>query len=754
MAESFWKALGTKLVETGAAYLQQVRVVNELKQLSPQEARARFAQYAQGLSNTARAGFAVTLAALEKNEASAEARRLIGSLRASLLDASEQAAAPPAVSAAAPMPASAPRPTFDEDLQRVGDWYEVDDQQREALIAGHLAALDADGLRELQANLDRMRRNCAEKIDDHQENEARIAGGRFVEDQMAYRMAVLRTGQHDPQWLQQLRELEQWRERFGLLHHRVELALEQRQRPAAAPAPQGADALRGVQAMKQLLEQQIDSGEVRGERAVALRRTLAQIEAVLAASDRGEIGPAQAAQRIKQVYADSASMLADPGAASRIARATPRQKEIDAYAGAMKVALGRELMESPPAATASAIGAVLGDLTTFQQRVAGVTDDDALAELERDVLRPAARARHELAMTRHALLARPLWESVEHVAQVNAVAYSGAADLQQALEAALAPRRLAVAGTRRLQGHGQVRWDELNRCHVAVFDLRRANDIASLVTSKPKRARELVAAAYELGMAFALGKPVVVVASPGTVLPFDVDLAPLVLDGDEDDAALLQQAVDEAMYVPQRAARASSIAESIAFLDRLTAGHPKRRAFEGMGWLDPALARDPATFAANTEQMIRDLGAPPWRLLRPAWPGTYAEAGVRRCFHVMPFGPDWADAVRDAAREACAERGFLYRRGDEAEEGRIIQAIWDDLCRADLVLVDLTGANLNVMIELGIAHAIGRPVLAVQQRDAVDVRPRHIEKLRFLSYGSPQELTQVLRARLNAPGAA
>jgi hypothetical protein len=82
----------------------------------------------------------------------------------------------------------------------------------------------------------------------------------------------------------------------------------------------------------------------------------------------------------------------------------------------------------------------------------------------------------------------------------------------------------------------------------------------------------------------------------------------------------------------------------------------------------------------------------------------------------MPFGPDWANEVRDVTRAACKKRGFVYRRGDEAEEGRSIRAIWDDLCRASIVLIDLTGANLNVMIEFGIAHAIGRPVSAVQRR--------------------------------------
>ena len=68
------------------------------------------------------------------------------------------------------------------------------------------------------------------------------------------------------------------------------------------------------------------------------------------------------------------------------------------------------------------------------------------------------------------------------------------------------------------------------------------------------------------------------------------------------------------------------------------------------------------------------------------------------------------------------------------------------------MLVELGVANLNVMIELGIAHAIGRPVLAVLRVDRrspkVDVRPKHIEKLRVLPYRTPSELKEVLLAKL------
>ena len=98
-----------------------------------------------------------------------------------------------------------------------------------------------------------------------------------------------------------------------------------------------------------------------------------------------------------------------------------------------------------------------------------------------------------------------------------------------------------------------------------------------------------------------------------------------------------------------------------------------------MGWLDRELIDDPVRFVAAADQLLRKL--PAWHLLQPAWPGSYPEPGVGRCFHVMPFGPDWADGVFTTAREVCASRrlSIEYRRGDLSREGRIIRAIWDDL---------------------------------------------------------------------------
>ena len=114
----------------------------------------------------------------------------------------------------------------------------------------------------------------------------------------------------------------------------------------------------------------------------------------------------------------------------------------------------------------------------------------------------------------------------------------------------------------------------------------------------------------------------------------------------------------------------------------------------------------------------------------------------------MPFSEPWSSGIRDAARAACTARGYTYRRGDEAEEGRIIQAIWDDICGAQVVLIDLTALNLNVFMELGMAHALGRTVLMVRQAGLKEPLPRNIEKLRVLDYRGPSGLSHLLESRL------
>jgi len=66
---------------------------------------------------------------------------------------------------------------------------------------------------------------------------------------------------------------------------------------------------------------------------------------------------------------------------------------------------------------------------------------------------------------------------------------------------------------------------------------------------------------------------------------------------------------------------------------------------------------------------------------------------------------------------AAETHGYVVVRADQIKTpGMLIFQIWRFLLDAELVIADLTGANLNVHYELGIRHAITKPVLQLAER--------------------------------------
>lgn len=769
MAGHWLASLGSKLFDAGMAYLEQSNVVQQLAQMPVPQARLRFRKFVAGLSPAAHAGFGVTLTTLANNSNDPQMRRFILSMLESL-DAPERWLAETA--APAPLASPQPRAGADDDGEEGADeadsviaiarqldiWLALPGQGAAQAAAEHLHALPlprlqhwCDRLQELVPALDR-------QVAEHRDDEVRIAAGRYIEDQHHYRMLRLAGNPPDAGWLKQLQAMQRAHGfSVQLLEAAQALAAERaRPSPAAPVAPAApavsADADATITTFRALLDNELASGRVRGERAQTYRRLLDKIEALSQQQENGQITAAQAMHRMQGLMEGFMPFMANPGAAEQ--RASTRGRELLRHAGAVKVAALREKKLMPPEATAAALDEIWGDTMKVQEQCASEHDDDKLLALETGLLRPAALAAHELRLTQHALLARPLWATGPEARAANQLFLAGAGDVEALLEPLARTRGLSIANPRHGQHHGQMRWEALAASQVAVFDLRGADRLATLARSDPDRARALCAAAYELGLAFALGTPVLVLAGPDDVLPFDIDVEPLRLQPDAGrhaEGEAISAALDLCLYGVQREPHGSSIATTLAQMRRLTDRHPERRSIEGMGWLDEGLARCPAGFAAAAAQVLRRLDTPGgarWRLLRPAWPAAYPAPDDRRCFHVMPFGQPWSDEVRDVARIACVERGLAYRRGDEAEDGRIIHAIWDDICRAQVVLVELGGPNLNVMIELAMAHAIGRPVLAVQHAASPDIRPAHIGKLRVHRYADTAGLMGILATRL------
>ena len=112
-----------------------------------------------------------------------------------------------------------------------------------------------------------------------------------------------------------------------------------------------------------------------------------------------------------------------------------------------------------------------------------------------------------------------------------------------------------------------------------------------------------------------------------------------------------------------------------------------------------------------------------------------ARDGRLKCFIVMPFGDEdlqvvYEDFIKPVLTEQC---GLECERGDDVFGSNVIMDdIQRSIAEADLVLADLTRKNANVFYEVGICHALDKPVLLLAQ--TVDDVPFDLRHRRVLLY--------------------
>jgi hypothetical protein len=103
---------------------------------------------------------------------------------------------------------------------------------------------------------------------------------------------------------------------------------------------------------------------------------------------------------------------------------------------------------------------------------------------------------------------------------------------------------------------------------------------------------------------------------------------------------------------------------------------------------------------------------------------------------MMPFSAAF-NAVHEGIRRACGAAGYRCLRVDDIwEESTVIQDIFNLIFRAQVVVVDFTGKNPNVMYETGIAHTLGKHVVPISQSlDDVPFDMAHHRILKYLQNG-------------------
>jgi nucleoside 2-deoxyribosyltransferase len=364
-----------------------------------------------------------------------------------------------------------------------------------------------------------------------------------------------------------------------------------------------------------------------------------------------------------------------------------------------------------------------------------VKSDLEAYKLEREALRPLALQMQDFFLRRHLLLTKPYFPTRAVTPDPNAVFFSGGADLRQLTAKICQMQGLSLQAETASANPAQQRWDQLRVAAVAIFDLRQYSR-AVTYTNDSQIARQVAAVTYELGIAFAIGKPVVVVVKPDQVLPFDVDIEPVRLSGEASDLDLLVIAIESALYGRQRGGEEGSIAATVTGLHRLYGNSPNAYVRNTLITLDANAASDAVKTRQITAQVLRFLGSEaPWMIF-PAWPGDYPQVQERFCFHITAFENDsrpWPKWTKQIVQSECPST-IAYKRGDQSEERDIIRAIWHDICRAWYVVVDISDLNPNAVLELGMAHVLGRKVLLVTKDADMSLYPDTIAKERKAVY--------------------
>lgn len=119
----------------------------------------------------------------------------------------------------------------------------------------------------------------------------------------------------------------------------------------------------------------------------------------------------------------------------------------------------------------------------------------------------------------------------------------------------------------------------------------------------------------------------------------------------------------------------------------------------------------------------------------PYLKSTVSSTNKNLCFVIMPFTESWSENVFfDCIRPNIESMGLQCTRADNLRGPIIIDDVWIQINQAAFIIADVTNRNPNVMYELGIAHAIGKPVILLTQD--IETIPFDFKHLRHHEYSN------------------
>ena len=119
------------------------------------------------------------------------------------------------------------------------------------------------------------------------------------------------------------------------------------------------------------------------------------------------------------------------------------------------------------------------------------------------------------------------------------------------------------------------------------------------------------------------------------------------------------------------------------------------------------------------------------------------EIDERRVFALTPFNSEYLSDF-DAIKDVCDSLKLVCVRGDEEYvPNDILIFILRQVVTSRLIVANITGRNPNVMYELGVAHALGKPTIIIS-KNFTDI-PFDLKSKRIVIYESYNDLFEKLR---------
>jgi len=109
-------------------------------------------------------------------------------------------------------------------------------------------------------------------------------------------------------------------------------------------------------------------------------------------------------------------------------------------------------------------------------------------------------------------------------------------------------------------------------------------------------------------------------------------------------------------------------------------------------------------------------------------------SGTDTCFVMQPFAAPLGEYYEKIYKPAIEKTGLKAVRADADifGTGKIMDQVWDGITSAKVLVAELTTRNPNVFYELGLAHALEKPVVLVSSRE--DDVPFDLQHIRVIYY--------------------